>query len=169
MTWAGAGSAGWWPRGAGMSGSLPDQSGEIVAPQPDPGRLRDQLGILTEPLEEELAAAAREQADWLGKLVADGVLDESRKHEPVEVMLALHRYLKRTPSKVLLANLTDAVGERRAQNQPGTIDEYPNCRVPLADQNGHRLSLEDVFAAQLPQRLAAVMNGLPEQPVSRWG
>ena len=144
---------------------LPPSLGYLAG---DHVRLRDQLGILTEPLSDELAAAAREQADWLGKLVADGVLDEAKRDDPVEVMLALHRFLLRTPSKVLLANLTDAVGERRAQNQPGTIDEYPNWRVPLADQNGHRMSLEDVFAAQLPQRLAAVMNGLPEQPVSRW-
>jgi 4-alpha-glucanotransferase len=145
---------------------LPPSLGYLAG---DHVRLRDQLGILTEPLDDELAAAAREQADWLDKLVADGVLDVSLRDDPVEVMLALHRFLLRTPSKVLLANLTDAVGERRAQNQPGTIDEYPNWRVPLADQNGHRMRLEDVFAAQLPQRLAAVMNGLPEQPVSRWG
>jgi len=87
----------------------------------------------------------------------------------VEVMLALHRYLLRTPSKVLLANLTDAVGERQAQNQPGTVDEYPNWRVPLHDVEGRRIQLEDVFAAELPRRLAAVMNGLEVQPDSRFG
>ena len=83
-------------------------------------------------------------------------------------MLALHRYLLHTPWKVLLANLTDAVGERRAQNQPGTVDEYPNWRIPLADRDGVRIQLEDIFEAELPKRLAAVMNGYDEQPVSRW-
>ncbi|MDO5684404.1 MAG: 4-alpha-glucanotransferase, partial [Propionibacteriaceae bacterium] len=131
-------------------------------------RLRDELGLLTEPLAEELDAAQREQAAWLGKLVAEGLLPEEDAGDPVEVLLALHKFLLRTPSKVLLANLTDAVGERRTQNQPGTIDEYPNWRVPLADASGKRIGLEDIFQARLPRRLAAVMNGLAEQPESRW-
>ncbi|MHA6511247.1 4-alpha-glucanotransferase [Tessaracoccus sp. Z1128] len=131
-------------------------------------RLRDDLGLLTEPLQEELDAAQREQAGWLAKLVDEGLLAEDQRDEPVEVMLALHKFLLRTPSKVLLAALTDAVGERRAQNQPGTVDEYPNWRVPLADMRGKRISLEEIFKAPLPRRLAAVMNGLDEQPESRW-
>lgn len=131
-------------------------------------RLRHDLGSLTEPLEQELAAAAEEQAGWLAKLVEVGVLAPWHTSDQTEVLLALHRYLLLTPSKVLLANLTDAVGERRAQNMPGTIDEYPNWRVPLGDAEGKRIDLEDVFSARLPQRLAAVMNGLPEQPASRW-
>ena len=74
-------------------------------------------------------------------------------------MLALHRFLRETPSKVLLANLVDAVGERRMQNQPGTVDEYPNWRVPLGDSSGKPIALEQIFDAALPKRLAAVMNG----------
>lgn len=132
-------------------------------------RLRDDLGLLTEPLEEELASAHREQADWLGKLVDYGLLADDDREDPVEVMLALHKFLLHTPSKVLLASLTDAVGERRAQNQPGTIDEYPNWRVPLGDQDGKRMRLADIFDAELPKRLAAVMNGVERQPESRWG
>ena len=46
-------------------------------------------------------------------------------------MLAMHRYLRLTNSKVLVASLADAAGEKRAQNQPGTMNEYPNWRVPL--------------------------------------
>ena len=131
-------------------------------------RIRDDLGLLTEPLDDELRVAAQERAAWLGKLVDIGVLAPDKVDDSTEVMLALHRYLLLTPSKVLLANLTDAVGERRAQNMPGTVDEYPNWRVPLHDAEGRRIELEDVFSARLPQRLAAVMNGLPEQPASRW-
>ena len=52
--------------------------------------------------------------------------------------------------------------------QPGTINEYPNWRVPLADAEGRPMQLEDVFRADLPRRLAAVMNGFDEQPHSRW-
>jgi len=42
-------------------------------------------------------------------------------------------------------SLTDAVGDRRTQNQPGTDQEYPNWRVPLSGPDGKRLLLEDVF------------------------
>lgn len=131
-------------------------------------RLRDDLGLLTEPLDEELAGAQREQAGWLDLLVREGLLPNENRDQSVEVMLALHKFLLRTPSKVLLAGLTDAVGERRAQNQPGTINEYPNWRVPLGGQDGRRLDLEDIFRAELPNRLAAVMNGVDRQPNSRW-
>ena len=51
-------------------------------------------------------------------------------------MQALHRYLTWTPSRLLCVALTDAVGDRQAQNQPGTIDEYPNWRVPLSGPDG---------------------------------
>lgn len=134
---------------------LPPTRGYLAG---DHVHLRDSLGVLTEPLQDELNAAREEQSAWLGKLVDEGVLAADLADDPEEVMLALHRYLLRTPSRVLLASLTDAVGERRTQNQPGTINEYPNWRVPLGDATGRAMTLEDVFEAELPKRLAAVMN-----------
>ena len=59
---------------------------------------------------------------------------------------------------MLCAALTDAVGERRTQNQPGTHLEYPNWRVPLSGPDGTPLLLEDVFADERTFRLATVMN-----------
>ena len=56
---------------------------------------------------------------------------------------ALHRYLTWTPSRLISVALSDLVGDRRTQNQPGTIDEYPNWRVPLAGPDGALLPLED--------------------------
>jgi 4-alpha-glucanotransferase len=41
--------------------------------------------------------------------------------------------------------LPDVVGDRRAQNQPGTDQEYPNWRVPLADAAGVPVLLERVM------------------------
>ena len=55
-----------------------------------------------------------------------------------EIVLALYRYLGRTPSRLLALALTDAVGDRRTQNQPGTTDEYPNWRVPLTGPDGRQ-------------------------------
>lgn len=131
-------------------------------------RLREQLGLLTEPLDEELAVARAEQQAWIDQLIGYGLLKPEHVEDHVEVMLALHRYLLSTPSRILLASLADAVGERATQNMPGTSDEYPNWRIPLHSSAGRKITLEEVFSADLPRRLAAVMNGMPHQPESRW-
>jgi 4-alpha-glucanotransferase len=62
-----------------------------------------------------------------------------------EVVEALHRYVLRTPSVLVGVSLADAVGERRAQNQPGTDTEYPNWKVPLADGAGRLVLLDDLL------------------------
>jgi 4-alpha-glucanotransferase len=36
----------------------------------------------------------------------------------------------------------DAVGDLRQPNLPGTRDEYPNWRLPLADHTGTEITLE---------------------------
>ena len=75
-----------------------------------------------------------------------------------ETIRALHRYLTWTPSRLLCLSLADAVGDRRAQNQPGTIDEYPNWRVPLTGPDGSPVMLEDVFRSERAASLAAVFS-----------
>ena len=74
-----------------------------------------------------------------------------------DVVTGLYRYLARTPSRLLALALSDAVGERRTQNQPGTTDEYPNWRVPLAGPDGRPMLLEDVFTDTRAAALAEVM------------
>jgi 4-alpha-glucanotransferase len=118
-------------------------------------RLRESLHLLTRPAEEELAADRAEQAAWLAELRRVGLLDGAATEE--DIVVALHRYLGRTPSKLLAMSLPDAVGDRRTQNQPGTTDEYPNWRVPLAGPDGRPLLLEDVFRDPRAARLAEVM------------
>ncbi|MBI5015249.1 MAG: 4-alpha-glucanotransferase [Deltaproteobacteria bacterium] len=50
---------------------------------------------------------------------------------------AVHAFVARTPSALLLANLDDLLGCRDMQNLPGTLDEHPNWRrkapVPLEE------------------------------------
>jgi 4-alpha-glucanotransferase len=119
---------------------LPPTAGYLAG---DHVRLRDSLGLLTRPVEEELAAAEAERAAWVAELRRVGLL---AKHADVEhTVLALYQYLGRTPSRLLGVALTDAVGDRRTQNQPGTTDEYPNWRVPLSGPDGEPVMLEDVF------------------------
>lgn len=73
-----------------------------------------------------------------------------------EVTDALHAFLARTPARLIGVALADLVGERRAQNQPGTLDEYPNWRVPLADAQGRPVLLEDLPTERIRRSLAAV-------------
>ena len=143
---------------------LPPTAGYLAG---DHIRLRDRLGLLTEGLAEELEHSEREQSGWVNKLRAAGVLDEG-SCDPSEITLAMHRYLTRTPSKVLNVALTDAVGDRLTQNQPGTIDEYPNWRVPLSHPDGTPMTLEEVFESATAKEIAAVMNGFADLPESRW-
>jgi 4-alpha-glucanotransferase len=118
-------------------------------------RLREELGVLTRSLAEELAADATDRKAWLDNVRDRGALADGADLEAT--VQALHRYLTWTPSRLLCLALTDAVGDRRAQNQPGTIDEYPNWRVPLAGPAGELLMLEDVLASDRAAALAEVM------------
>jgi 4-alpha-glucanotransferase len=130
-------------------------------------RLRDELGLLTRPADEELADDRAAQAAWLAELRRVGLLPADTESEPDTdaVVTALHRYLGRTPSKLLALSLADAVGDLRTQNQPGTSDEYPNWRVPLSGPDGRTRLVEDVFDDPRAAALAEVMHGLVGPPV----
>ncbi|MFP3964564.1 4-alpha-glucanotransferase [Actinomadura fulvescens] len=117
--------------------------------------LRDRLGLLTRPLETEEAEHRRLLADWLDLLHAEGLLPvppatvmkalgQGSAEYDQQVVAALHGFLARTPARLIGISLADAVGERRTQNQPGTTDEYPNWRVPLADAEGDPVHLGDL-------------------------
>ena len=107
---------------------LPPVAGYIAGEHVD---LRDRLGLLTQPLSEVRAAADHELNQTVERLREYGLVgEEPTERETIE---ALHAYIAQVPSTFLSVSLVDAVGERRAQNQPGTHLEYPNWRVPLAD------------------------------------
>lgn len=118
-------------------------------------QLRAELGLLTRSVEEELAADRAEQQVWLDEVRGRGLLQGGDDDEAT--VLALHRYLLLTPARLIGAALVDLVGDRRTQNQPGTVDEYPNWRVPLAGPDGHPMTLEDVLASDRAARLAAAL------------
>ncbi|MDR0284838.1 MAG: 4-alpha-glucanotransferase [Propionibacteriaceae bacterium] len=120
--------------------------------------LRYRLGLLTESLEDEIKRDAADQDAILKMLVGRGLIS-SQTADPHEVLKALHRFLYQTPARLKCVALTDMVGERRTQNQPGTIDEYPNWRVPLADEAGERLTLEKIYSLTSPYEIADIMNG----------
>ena len=138
--------------------------------------VREELGLLARPVEEE-RAEAREQLDtFLSAVAAEGLLPEGEATGEQGVVEALHRYLAQAPALLLNVSLVDAVGERRMQNQPGTGDEYPNWRVPLADGAGNPVLLEQLPDNARANSLAHAVNealggrsrfrqvGEPEQP-----
>nr|WP_247602026.1 4-alpha-glucanotransferase [Cellulomonas denverensis] len=104
--------------------------------------LRDRLGLLTEPVPVVRARARAERERMLAALREQGLVGPDPTER--EVVEALHRYVLRTPSVLVGVSLADAVGERRAQNQPGTDTEYPNWKVPLADGAGRLVPLEQL-------------------------
>jgi 4-alpha-glucanotransferase len=125
-------------------------------------RIRSELGLLTRSVEEELRIDAEERSMWLDLLVARGWLPADARDDEQSVVLALHRALAATPSRLLGVALTDAVGDRRAINQPGTDTEYPNWQIPLADGTGAPVLLEDLFSSPWAATLATAVRAGPD-------
>ncbi|MDT0465533.1 4-alpha-glucanotransferase [Streptomyces gibsoniae] len=125
--------------------------------------LRDRLGLLTRPLDQERAAAATDAREWLALLTRLGLLTGTGGGDPTAAqeleVQAVHRFLLRTPARLIGVWLPDAVGDRRPQNLPGTWDEYPNWRLPMADAEGRPITLEELAAAP---RLHALMDVVRE-------
>ena len=108
-------------------------------------RLREKLGLLNRSAADEWADHRRYVGQWADHLSGLGLLDGRELGQPdPAATIALHAFLARTPARLIGISLADAVGERRTQNQPGTIDEYPNWRVPLADASGRPVLLDDL-------------------------
>ncbi|MFD8481950.1 4-alpha-glucanotransferase [Kitasatospora sp. NPDC059673] len=115
--------------------------------------LRHQLGLLARPLAEEQHAAATELADWQRELVRLGLLADGA---PVTIE-ALYAYLRATPARLVGVWLPDTVSDPRPQNLPGTWDQYPNWRLPVADTTGTPRTLDRIAAAPGTATLAATL------------
>lgn len=116
--------------------------------------LRESLGLLQAPVQTVRNEARAERDDMVRLLATRGLIgDDPSERELVE---ALHALIKETPALLLGVSLADAVGERRAQNQPGTDTEYPNWKVPLADSAGNVVLIDDLFDNARLRSLAAV-------------
>jgi 4-alpha-glucanotransferase len=123
--------------------------------------LRDRLGLLTQPPAQERAAAAADTGEWLELLTRLGLLGEAGDDGSPEAeqarIEAVHRFLLLTPARLVGVWLPDGVGDRRPQNVPGTWDQYPNWRLPIADAKGRPVTLEELTASP---RLHALLKTL---------
>ena len=121
--------------------------------------IRAKLGLLTQPEVEERAAAHAEMTRWLAMLAREDLLPRRDRPSPEEFTTALYGYLTRTPAVLIGVSLAEAAGERRPQNMPGTVDEYPNWRIPLADADGQPVLLDDLPANAGVRAVAAAVAG----------
>ncbi|GGQ20665.1 4-alpha-glucanotransferase [Streptomyces roseolilacinus] len=117
--------------------------------------LRHRLGLLLRPLEEERAEDAGDVAEWLAYLRELGVLQEGAARDEEAEIRAVYRFLRRTRARMTGVWLPDAVGDRRPQNLPGTWDQYPNWRLPVAGADGRPVTLEELAASPRLRALAA--------------
>lgn len=126
-------------------------------------RVRKELGLLNDPAA-EAKKAARERAELLALLKSEGLLGAEASE--AEIVTAMHALLTRSPSRAVLAALGDALGDLRQPNMPGTVDEYPNWRLPIADEAGLEPSRHELFTSSAVARLAAMLNAgmSPESP-----
>ncbi len=133
---------------------LPPTAGYLALAHVD---LRDRLGLLTRPVEQERAVEEGAIAAVRAALVERGLLTEGAS--VAETVEGLHRFLAATPSRMLGVAVTDLVGDVRIINQPGTQHEYPNWRLPLAGPDAGQVGLDEVMAAPLAAVLARALGG----------
>ena len=120
--------------------------------------IREQLGLFTRDVEVERAEDEADRAAMIAMLADRGLLGEDRRTR--KVVEALHRYVSWTPALLVGISLSDLVGDVRTINQPGTDEEYPNWRVPLAGPDRQPLMLDDVIADPGAKRITrAVQRG----------
>lgn len=91
--------------------------------------VRAELGLLEDPATER-KRADDDRAELLAELAAHDLAPADPASE-ADLVVALHELLATAASTLLLTSPQDALGEPRQPNLPGTIDQYPNWRIPL--------------------------------------
>lgn len=121
-----------WPERAAASISTHDLPTAAGFLEGEHVRARADLDLLDD-VPAERANADKERAEWLALLTSEGLLAPGEQSDESAVILAMHRLLARTPSRLKLISPYDVIGETRQPNLPGTVDEYPNWRLPLPE------------------------------------
>lgn len=142
-----------WPADAMASISTHDLPTTTGFLRKENVRIRAELGQIGDPDGEYVRAEAAKQ-EMLDTLDAHGLLPKDATEE--DLVVALHRLLATAASRLLLTSPQDALGEPRQPNLPGTVDEYPNWRIPLP------LAVDDLLAdPTLRAAVAALRDARP--------
>ncbi|MEX5634436.1 4-alpha-glucanotransferase [Parafrankia sp. FMc2] len=157
-------------------------------------RVREELGLLARSGAQERAAWLAERADLLRLLADEGLLTAASADADVETAAAaeaevaevgavrardllapavrdeaafgLHALLGLSRARVVLLAPGDAFGDPRQPNLPGTVDSYPNWRLPVVDGAGERVTVERLLTDPRPRRLITALGelGKPGKP-----
>ncbi len=101
---------------------------------------RTELGLFPSEhaRDQQLLARMHDRARLLIALEREGLLPQGATIDPASspqmtpaLVEAVHRYLARTPCKILLIQLEDVTGQHLQVNLPGTTDQRPNWRYKL--------------------------------------
>ena len=105
-------------------------------------RQRDKAGILSAHKQEGL--------------LPNGVTEDSSTAPAMTTDLcrAIHIYLARTPSCIVLVNLEDGLGELSQTNLPGTVDSHPNWIRKYA------VRVDEILCDERLQQLGAVLRSI---------
>lgn len=139
-----------YPRNALASISthdLPTAPGFLVGEQV---QVRARLGQLAGSVADEERTAVADRAQLLAALTDEGLITAASTND--EIVVAMHEFLARTPCRLITASLYDVLGVLDQPNLPGTTDQYPNWRMPIAT------SLEQIEVDPRVRRIAAVLS-----------
>ncbi|MDQ1901567.1 4-alpha-glucanotransferase [Paracoccus sp. WLY502] len=123
--------------------------------------LRVEFGLIgAETGREQADARPAERRELVRALCEAGLLakaDDIGESDdvPLELMVAVHRYVARTPARLMAARLEDLAQDRRPVNLPSTAGEYPNWRPRLAatiDQIAASPAFEAIVAGIAAER-----------------
>lgn len=98
--------------------------------------LRARFGLIGADAARDQAAARPDERRALVRALADaGLWDGDGGADsgppPPGLVAAVHRYVARTPARLMAVRLEDLAGDDRPVNLPSTADEYPNWRPRL--------------------------------------
>jgi len=141
---------------------------------------RQRLGLFPEPgcYERQLIGRAEDRARLLLALQHAALLPEGMSADPIAtpeltaaLSLAIHRYLARTPSRLMLIQLQDLTGEKEQINLPGSGGDHPNWRRRLCfelDQWSEDPEIAALMEALRTERgISLAPEGLPEREIPR--
>ena len=123
-------------------------------------RVRARLGAFTDDAAQRHAweERHRDKAGIINALMRESLLphgvNENLATTPVmttDLCRAIHIYLARTPSCIVLANLEDSLGELSQTNLPGTVDSHPNWTRKYA------VRVDEIVCDERLRQLGAVL------------
>ncbi|MEX5708883.1 4-alpha-glucanotransferase [Parafrankia sp. FMc6] len=134
-------------------------------------RVRARLGLLARTDEQERAAWLAERAGLLRLLADEGLVSppagvvaaEEDRLDPelrAAAALGLHVLLARSRARIVLVAPGDAFGDVRQPNLPGTVDSYPNWRLPVVDDAGERVTVERLITDPRSRRMVEALGAI---------